>query len=176
MNKLVDTIFEYTKSGHLQWKLKDSCFNSESTHNYECELRDGTKVEIEIHLDSSLNYNYNNYIIIRNKDLVDGRLFIHSNQHNKITSIGKIVYQMYIKPKIVPKAKTQSQAILDIISAIPTKEEVRDTKINQIINYSEQKKIKSEIKPQIKNEINPVENKAEKKSKLKRIFNILFNE
>ncbi len=176
-DKLLATILEYTKSGHLKWALRNSCFNSESKHHYECELNDGSKVQTEISLNTDLNFYEVSFISIINKNFVDGRLFIHKYDNPKVMEIGKLVYQMFVKPTIVPKAKTQHQTIEDIINAIPTKEERRDNKIQQIIGDVE-KKFPWAVNNESEKKVNEIDDKkkVENKSKLKRIWNILFGE
>lgn len=175
-DKLLNTIFEYTKSGHLKWTLRQSCFNSETAHNYECELNDGSKVQAEIKLNVDLNFDDCNNIIIVNKNLVDGRLHISKYKNPKVSEIGNLVYQMFVISTITKKPKTQTQALEDIINAIPTKEEIRDNKILEIIGDVEKKfphVITDESRKKIE-EINNNEKKIDNESKIKKIFKILF--
>jgi len=186
-DKLLSAIIDNTKNSTIVWYRTKSMFNSESAHYYECKLHDGSLVKLEVHLNKdNLRFDYCNHIIIENKKLVDGRLFIHIYDNKKVAEIGQIVYQMYVNPNIAPRIQSQDQVLSDIITAIPTKEQSRDNKILEIIGdvenkfpwamseESQKKLVKIDQEVDEKMDQNKDETKKENKSKLRKILSVLL--
>ena len=102
--KLLQSILAATKDGTLVWILNKTIFTTEKKMDYQCVINDGSIVEVDIRLNDTLQFENCNLMLIKNPNLVDG----------------------YIKPNIVPRAKTQDDVFSDIINAIPNKQEQRD--------------------------------------------------
>jgi hypothetical protein len=130
-------LIESTKDGVLIWTLRDSCFNSESRyglHTFSIDKK--TEFQIEINLDESLNsLKCHNCMWIYNTDLLDGKKYISSNVQTKI--LEQMVFDMFVKPTIKHKSKSQDSIYDDILNNIGDKQYNRDKKLQQLIEEKE---------------------------------------
>lgn len=167
-DKLVTAILENTINDDLNWTLQKNIFNTEIEYHFECTLSDGSTAEISIELDENQKFKHSNIMVIRNKNLISGHLYIHLLENPKVNEIGKLIFIKNIKSTITLKASTQDQVLSDIISSIPSKSAARDKKISDIIGTSIPPKSECEIKlldaPDVK----------AKKTKITKIIDILF--
>jgi len=160
INNILIALKESTECGATEWKLRESCFNSEKTHNYRAYSIDKeTHFDIEISLNETLSglRSFGNAIWIYNTGLIDGKKYISSNDITK--QIENLVYLKYIKPNTVSKAEDDT---LDrVLNSIGDKSYMRDKKLKDILegdNHQDDKP--QDDKPQEK----------EEESFLKRLF------
>jgi len=136
IEKILTELINSTKSNAIEWKLRDTCFNSTRTHHYHCfSLDNQTSFEVEISLNESLTeIGYNNCLWIKNKNLVDGRKQVPSNSLTK--ELDTLIYEKYIKPIIVHQFK--DEPILDyILDQIVTTQTARDSKISKLLDETD---------------------------------------
>jgi len=155
INNILVALKESTECGATEWKLRDSCFNSEKNHHYRAYSIDKeTHFDIEISLNENLSglRSGGNAIWLYNNGLVDGKKYISSNDITK--QIENLVYLKYVKPNIVSKAEDDT---LDrVLNSIGDKSYMRDKKLKDILDGDNQQ----DDKPQEK----------EEESFLKRLF------
>lgn len=137
-DKLLNTILSKTKDGSLTWSISQSIFNSETQHNYKCNLNSETIIKIEINLDENLLFNHSGSIWVENSSLTNGRLLILKNSGNKVEEIAKEVFSKFIKPNLNPKLKSQDSILEGIIDSISIVES-RDRKIDEIMDIPKKK-------------------------------------
>jgi len=145
INNILVALKESTECGATEWKTKDSCFNSEKTHNYRAYSIDKeTHFDIEISLNENLSglRSSGNAIWIYNAGLIDGKKYIASNDITK--QIENLVYLKYVKPNIISKAEDD---ILDrVLNSIGDKSYMRDKKLKDILEDDNQQDDKTQEK------------------------------
>jgi len=137
-DRLLNTILSKTKDNTLIWTLSSSIFNSETQHNYKCNLNSDTIIKIEINLDENLLFNYSGSIWVENPTLTNGKLLILRSSNSKVEEIAKEVFSKFIKPKLNPKPVTQDSILERIIDSVSVVES-RDRKIDEIIDIPKKK-------------------------------------
>ena len=75
--KIVDSLYETTNDNSLNWKLKNSMFNSEKRHcMHSFSIDNKTEFTIDIRLDDDLNIKTGELLSIHNKSIIDGVKYI----------------------------------------------------------------------------------------------------
>jgi hypothetical protein len=136
IEQIIKQLIESTKSGALVWKPRDSFLNSESRHHFHSfSIDNQTEFQLEISLNENLiGIRYHNYLVIKNKLLVDGQKIILSNIITK--ELENVVYDKFLKPNIIVK---QQDSIFDnILNSISDKQYMRDHKLRQLLDTKEE--------------------------------------
>lgn len=127
--QIIDQLIRNTKDGSVVWNLTQSIFNSETSHRYHSLSIDRkTKFDIEISLDRDMNVGYCGGLNVENHGLVNG----HINISDGVKELHHIIYDKYIKPKLV--IKDEKTILSLIVDNMGDKESVRDNKIDKILN------------------------------------------
>lgn len=142
LEKLLEIILKSTIDSTLVWKLEPSIFNCSLSQLYSTVTNDGSKIEVTIILENDFKYGYFSGFTIKNSNFVDGRKIFTETRTPIIEAISKEVYKRYIVPTIKPRSKSDDDIYLDIMNAIPDKQESRDSKIDDIIGNQTKKKWK----------------------------------
>jgi hypothetical protein len=140
--KLIDYIINATRSNKLVWSIYSSTFSSDTKRYYESKIGNDTIVRFEISLDQSFKYSDCGYFIIINSNLIDGRSYLYQRNYPNLDILAKLIYDLYIKKTIVIRPRDNSNVVDDIIKSLPTKDIVRDEKIDEILDSNETKKWK----------------------------------
>jgi hypothetical protein len=133
LEKILISLKEATECGAIDWKLRDSCFNSEKNHHYRAYSIDKqTYFDLEVSLNDNLSglRKHGNSLFIYNSGFPDGKKYVPNNQI--IAEIENLIYEKYIKPNIILKA--EDDALDNVLNSIGDKSYLRDKKLNQILD------------------------------------------
>ena len=139
LEKLLEAILLGTKDNTIIWKIENSLFNSDISHQYTCDLNSSTRINIRILLNNDSSFRTVDHLIIRNDKLVTGQKFIScldSNYKFFLIDIGTELYNRYIKINIKPH-DSEDSILSDILSDMPNKAQLRDNKISDILSDSD---------------------------------------
>lgn len=136
IEKILIALLESTKCGSIEWRLRDSTFNTQKCHNYRAFSVDGeTHFDMEVTLNDSLtDISRNNCLFIHNERLVEGRKYVSSC--DVTLQIQKLIFEKYIKPSIT--VTYSEEEVLDkVLNSIGDKSYMRDKKLKDILEDSD---------------------------------------
>lgn len=136
LEKLLEAILLGTKDNTIIWKIENSLFNSDLSHQYTCALNSDTKVNIRILLNNDSSFFTVDHLIINNAKLITGQKFLSrldSIYEPFIMKIGNELYDRYIKINIKPH-DSEDSIFGDILGDMPNKAQLRDDKISKILS------------------------------------------
>lgn len=140
--KIVDSLYETTNDNSLNWKLKNSMFNSEKRHcMHSFSIDNKTEFTIDIRLDDDLNIKTGELLSIHNKSIIDGVKYISCYDNKKVKDLELLIFEKYIRPNIIINNNTLIYE--DILNSIGNKEYIRDKKLESILGET---KIEEEVK------------------------------
>jgi|ERR1035437_1343945 hypothetical protein len=133
LDQMVSGIYDSTTNGTLQWKIRQSVFNSDTCHGYEAISPDGiTKFRCEVSLNNDMTVEKDKYafISVKNPNMIDGGMYLYNSDYPLIQSIFEWIYNNHICALI--KVPDQDKAIDDILGVIG-KSGNRDRKIGTLL-------------------------------------------
>ena len=141
LQKIIDSVYRSTINKTLTWSLSNSCFNSDTSHQYECPSSDGLTIfSCTVSLEKNLKLKTTKYdlMYIKNSGVVDGGVYLYSNEYAGISELHKWLYDTYIlaKTKLIADQDNVMDGILNGISVADD----RDKKIEDVLG-SKQKTI-----------------------------------
>jgi hypothetical protein len=144
--KIIDSLYEGTKDGAVNWQLRKSMFNSETRnlmHSFSIDNK--TEFRIEIRLDDNLTFSPGELLSIYNESITDGVKYISHYENPTLKDLELLIYYKYIRPNI--KSRNDVLIYEDILKNIGDREYIRDKKLNSILGETE---IKEEVKEEVK--------------------------
>ena len=132
---IVKTLTKSTIDNAIEWKLKDTIFNSEKRYDYQYISVDGkTKFEIEVSLSDDLSCvsKWSGALFIYNENLIEGRKLVSSNLSYDLRVS---IYNKYIKQNII--IKQESDTLDNILNNISDKHYMRDVKLDTLLDDKE---------------------------------------
>jgi hypothetical protein len=125
--KLIKQITDATKNGNIEWKKRNSIFESNSCRHFTTSLKD-VKIDVEINVDLVLKRVSRGHTVIYHKGLTDGRLFV---SFEECSDLLLELFSQLVNPTL--KVTNDDEVLLDIIDNIPNKISTRDEKIEKIL-------------------------------------------
>ncbi len=132
IEKILDALLESTECDAIEWKLRDTVFNSQTIHHFRAFSVDGeTHFDVEVSLNDSLtDISRSNYIFIYNNGFVNGRKYVYDC--DKTHKIQKLIFEKYIKQKITTTQNTD-ETLDKVLNSIGDKSYMRDKKLESIL-------------------------------------------
>lgn len=155
IDKIVSNLLEGTKSLNVKWDVYKSIFNSDTEHNMTTTSSDGlTTFRMTVHVDPTLKMCVpNSMLIIQNKSLVNGVLYVHQSDCTLLSELEKTLFKNYVLSLVSKISRNNSSLLDDIASSVFTKDQIRDTKLSSLLG---------DYKPQPIPKNTPVENTTTK--------------
>lgn len=132
INEIINGLCQSTISNDIEWKLSKSIFNSDTQKEYVTTSLDGeTKFSVQIRMESNFKLDDSGFLLIINKDLVDGQTFVFKSKYPEVKNLQEAIYNKYIKPNITNK--NDNDTYKSILSNIFSKQHKRDQRIDAIL-------------------------------------------
>jgi hypothetical protein len=133
VEKIIQRLLDGTKNGSIIWKLTQSCFNSETSHQYSTTTEDKkTTFTFEVRLDKNLKPESRwAYMYMYNDKLLDGKLQISNSDYPEIIDIQNLIYNKWVKPNL--SLKNNLIVLDDILETIGDKQSRRDRILDDLL-------------------------------------------